>query len=151
MKKALPAFEKIEDVTPEQVRFVAGGHMTEPPSSVTYSSVVSYITNAYLNTPCREKIWIVVGPEFGSNAGSSSGAAWHKMIKNTMIHLGFPPCKADSDVWMKAATTLCGFKYCQCVLIYVDDVLHIAYDTKQVMDALVRLYELKEGTVGKPV
>eukprot|EP00957_Ditylum_brightwellii_P013914 1050198-Ditylum_brightwellii.AAC.1 len=81
----------------------------------------------------------------------SSGAAWHKMIKDIMIHLGFSPCKADPDVWMKAATTLCGFEYYQYVLIYVDDILHIAHDTKPVMDALARLYELKKGTVGKPV
>eukprot|EP00957_Ditylum_brightwellii_P194945 14852350-Ditylum_brightwellii.AAC.1 len=59
-----------------KARFVTGGHMTEPPSSLTYSSVVSRemvrialtiaalndlgimaadIGNAYLNAPCREK------------------------------------------------------------------------------------------------
>jgi hypothetical protein len=74
-----------------KARFVAGGHMTPPPSSMTYSTVVTResvriafllatlnglevqaadISNAYLNAPCREKIWIVAGPEFGSNEGS---------------------------------------------------------------------------------
>jgi hypothetical protein len=65
---------------------VAGGHTTEAPSSLTYSSVVSRdsvrialtsaalndlsvlacdIQNAYLTAPCREKIWTIAGPEFG--------------------------------------------------------------------------------------
>ena len=69
-----------------KARFVAGGHMTDTPSSITYSSVVSResvkiafliaalndldimlcdIGNAYLNAPCREKIWFVAGPECG--------------------------------------------------------------------------------------
>jgi hypothetical protein len=65
--------------------------MTEPPASITYSSVVSResfqiallvaalngldvmcadIQNAYLHAPCREKIWTIAGPEFGSDEGS---------------------------------------------------------------------------------
>jgi hypothetical protein len=65
-----------------KARFVAGGHMTQPASSLTYSSVVSRdsvrlafliaalnglsvvscdIWNAYLNAPCREKIWFQAG------------------------------------------------------------------------------------------
>jgi hypothetical protein len=73
-----------------KARLVAGGHTTEAPASLTYSSVVSRdsvwiafliaalnvldlfaadIGNAYLNAKCREKIWTVAGLEFGSNAG----------------------------------------------------------------------------------
>ena len=71
-------------------RFVAGGHMTETPTTLTYASVVSRylvpieltiaaldglgifscdIQNAYLTTECREKMWTRAGPEFGSEAG----------------------------------------------------------------------------------
>ena len=69
-----------------KAQFVAGGHMTEAPNSLTYLSVVSResikiaflvtalndldimscdIGNAYLNAPCREKIWFVAGAECG--------------------------------------------------------------------------------------
>jgi hypothetical protein len=69
-------------------RLVAGGHMTDPPASITYASVVSResvciafliaalkdldilaadIANAYLNAPVREKIFIVCGREFGDD------------------------------------------------------------------------------------
>jgi len=70
-----------------KARFVAGGHMTDPPSSITYSSVVSRdsvriafmlaslkglslcatdISNAYLNAEAREKVYTTAGPEFGA-------------------------------------------------------------------------------------
>ena len=66
-----------------KARYVAGGHMTEPPAAVTYASVVSResvriglliaalndlnilsadIQNAYLTSPCQEKIYTVFGP-----------------------------------------------------------------------------------------
>ena len=74
-----------------KARFVAGGHLTETPTSLTYSSVVSRdsvrialliaalndlnvsacdIQNAYLTADCREKIWFRAGPELGSEEGS---------------------------------------------------------------------------------
>ena len=86
--------------------------MTEAPSSITYSSVVSRdsvclafvlaalndldvmmcdIGNAYLNAPCREKIWFKGGCETGEDKGKvlvmtraiyglkSSGASWRSM------------------------------------------------------------------------
>ena len=73
-----------------KARFVVGGHTTDPPASITYSSVVARDTvriaftiaalngldvmscdigNAYLNAPCQEKIWCIAGPEFGSDKG----------------------------------------------------------------------------------
>jgi hypothetical protein len=75
-----------------KARLVAGGHKTDPPSSMTYSSVVSRdsiriafllaalndlevlaadIGNAYLNAPTREKVYSTAGKEFGSRAGET--------------------------------------------------------------------------------
>ena len=71
-------------------RFVAGGHMTKPPSSMNFSTIATRdsvriafllagldeldvqaadIRNVYLNTPCGELIWVVAGPEFGRGEG----------------------------------------------------------------------------------
>ena len=73
-----------------KARWVADGHKTEAPSSVTYSTVVTRdsvrillliaalndldvqgadIQNAYLTAPNREKLWMKAGPEFGDHAG----------------------------------------------------------------------------------
>ena len=110
-----------------KVRFVAGVHMTEILSSVTYSSVVSRdsvkiafllaalkdidvmacdISNAYLNAPCKERIWFIAGPECGSCVGmvcklmwalyglKSSGAAWRSMFSTFIKEgLGFKPIR----------------------------------------------------------
>ena len=69
-----------------KARLVAGGHKTDPPAQLTYSSVVSResvrigfliaamydldpqaadIGNAYLNATTKEKYYIITGPEFG--------------------------------------------------------------------------------------
>jgi hypothetical protein len=118
-----------------KARFVAGGHTMETPTSITYSSVVSRdsvriafliaalndvdimacdVSNAYLNAPCREKIWFVAGPEFGSRQGQvvkivralyglkSSGASWRSMLQQTIIEeLQFQPTIADPDVYRR--------------------------------------------------
>lgn len=73
-----------------KARFVAGGHTTKAPVSITYSSVVSWdsvrlafliaelnnlkifscdVGNTYLHAPCREKIWFQAGRECGEDAG----------------------------------------------------------------------------------
>ena len=65
-----------------KARFVAGGHLTDDPTTITYSSVVLRdsvrialtiaerngldvmccdMGNAYLNAPCREKVWFLGG------------------------------------------------------------------------------------------
>jgi hypothetical protein len=63
--KLLPAFQEIKchmifDIKMDfsrKARFVAGGHMTDPPSSITYSSVVSRerVLGSFL---CWHLFWI---------------------------------------------------------------------------------------------
>jgi hypothetical protein len=74
-----------------KARLVANGNETGAPPSLTYSSVVSRdsvhiaftiaalndlkllscdIQNAYLTADCRERIYCIAGPEFGSESGS---------------------------------------------------------------------------------
>jgi len=66
--------------------FVAGGHQTDPPKELTYSSIMSKdsvciiftlatlndlsilsadVQNAYLNAPTKERVYTTAGPEFG--------------------------------------------------------------------------------------
>jgi Reverse transcriptase (RNA-dependent DNA polymerase) len=69
-----------------KARYVGGGHVTKPPTTQTYASVVSResvriaflyaslndlkvmsadVQGAYLNAPCKEKVHTRCGPEFG--------------------------------------------------------------------------------------
>ena len=75
----------------QKARFVAGGHLTDDPTTITYSSVVSRdsvrialtivelngldvmccdVGNAYLNAPCREKVW------FWGGGGGGGARRW---------------------------------------------------------------------------
>ena len=116
-----------------KARMVAGGHTNETPAALTYASLVSRdsvsialtiaalknlkvlpcdIQNAYLTAKCREKIWTIAGPEFGSDVGKlmivvralcglkSSGAAFRALLSETVYDLGYTPSKADPDVWL---------------------------------------------------
>jgi hypothetical protein len=73
-----------------KARLVAGGHVTDPPSIITYASIVlresvqialliaalndlevmgADILNAYLTAPATEKVWTILGAEWGADAG----------------------------------------------------------------------------------
>ena len=76
----------------QKARYVAGGHLTDPPTSMTYSTVVSResvriafllaalnnleilagdIQNAYLNAPTSEKLYFVGGKEWKADEGKN--------------------------------------------------------------------------------
>ena len=175
-------FDVKMDLT-RKARFVAGGHLTEPPASITYSSVVSRdsvriafllaalneldilacdIGNAYLNAPCREKVWFVAGPEFGSRQGAvirivralyglkSSGASWRAMFNNSIQDMGFRPSIADPDVYLRPFAKPDGFKYYEYILVYVDDVLIVSHAPEEHLEIIKANYELNEASVGPP-
>jgi hypothetical protein len=173
-------FDVKMDLT-RKARFVAGGHMTETPASLTYSSVVSRdsvriafliaalndldilscdISNAYLNAPCREKIWFVAGPEFGSRQGQvvkvvralyglkSSGAAWRNYLQRSILEdLQFEPTIADPDVYRKRSRKPSGMEYWELLLVYVDDILIISHEPNTHLD---KLQHFTMSAAGKP-
>ena len=127
-----------------KAQYVADGHKTDTPSSVTYSTVVyrdsvriclmiagmndleilsGDMENAYLLAPCREKVWLRAGPEFGHLEGKimivrkalyglkSSGATFRAHLAETLDSIGFKSSLADPNVWMRPATKASGEKY----------------------------------------
>ena len=119
------------------------------------------IGNAYLNAKCREKLWTIAGHEFGSDKGSvmiiaralyglkSSGAAWRSKLSETLRDMGYKHSESDPDVWMKGDVKPDGTPYYKYMLVYVDDILHIAHDPNIDMKLISRYYRLKEGS-GEP-
>jgi shikimate kinase len=67
--------------------------------------VAADVGNAYLNADCREKIWFIAGPEFGTKKGKvliifkalyglkSSSAAWRALFSSMLHKLGYVPSK----------------------------------------------------------
>ena len=131
---------KMEDFC-RKACLVTGGRQTEAPTTITYASVVSCETvciallmaalndlevkvgdvlnlNAYTTAPVTKKVWTVLRPEFGSNAGKSAvivrtlyglksaGAAFRVHLASFMRQMGYTSCKADPNLWYKAETRL---------------------------------------------
>jgi hypothetical protein len=166
-----------------KARFMAEGHKTKTPAAMCYSSVVSRdsvrialtiaalngldilacdIQNAYLTADCREKVWIIAGPEFGSEAGKnmlvkkalyglkSSGAAFRAHLAETLDGMGYRPTYADPDVWLKPAVKPDGFEYYEYILCYVDDVLCISHDPMKSMKQIQHDFKLKDDKMAPP-
>jgi hypothetical protein len=167
---------KMEDFQ-RKARFVAGGHTTDKPHAMMYASVVSResvrialklaalkdlnvkmadIENAYPTAPITEKIWTLLGPEFGDDAGKwalivralyglkSAGAAFRNHLAECVKHLGWEPCRADRDLWMKAETRQNdGVRYWAYILIYVDDILCVHHDPGTPLAKLDEYFKMK--------
>jgi len=164
-------------------RLVGGGNQVDTPSHMTYASVVSRetvrialmlaalndlevkasdIQNAYLTAPCAEKIWTVLGPEFGPEAGKkaiivralyglgSAGASFTKHLADCMRHMKYSPCKADPDLWYKADCHPDGEPYYRYILLYCDDCLSIGLDAGKELEKLDHYFQMKKGSIGDP-
>jgi Reverse transcriptase (RNA-dependent DNA polymerase) len=82
---------------------------------------------AYLEAYTTEKVYIIAVPEFGEREGhilviskalyglQSSGARWHDRFADCIRELGFFPCKAEPDIWMRKKGSI--DKY---IAVYVD-------------------------------
>ena len=161
-----------------KARLVAGGHVTDAPAAMTYASVVSRETvrialtiaalnslsvktgdvmNAYITAPITEKVWTVLGPEFGNDECGlhaiivralyglkSAGAAFRAHLSSFMRKMGYTSCKADPDLWFKAETNpYDSARYYAYILCYVDDILVMNHDPETVLKEIDGYMPLK--------
>jgi Reverse transcriptase (RNA-dependent DNA polymerase) len=112
------------------------------------------IGNAYLEAYTSEKVYIIAGPEFGECEGHiliiskalyglrSSGVRWHDRFVDCIREIGFFPCKAEPDIWMRKEGNL--YEY---IAVYVDD-LAIAMKGKELTDILEKQHKFKLKETG---
>ena len=67
-----------------------------------------------------------------------------------MHDMGYRPCLADPDVWLRPAVKQCGFKYYEYVLTYVDDCLAISDNPKVTMQGIQAKFKLKNDKYAEP-
>jgi hypothetical protein len=121
------------------------------------------IENAYLTAPLTEKVWTVLGPEFGDDSGKralivralyglkSTGADFRNHLAEFMKHLGWNPCRADRDLCMKAETHPDdGVLYWAYILIYVDRILCVYHDPGSPLAKLDEYFKIKVGSIKFP-
>ena len=113
------------------------------------------IQNAYLTAKCREKIYTIVGPEFGSEEGSTmiiemalygikrGGAAFRSKLAGVLYdNLSYRPSLTDPDVYLRPARKPNSQKYYEYVLCYVDDVLVMLHNPQLTMGGIKETFKL---------
>ena len=167
-----------------KARLVAEGCNTPDPVNSTFAGVVSResvriaftyaalndldvwagdIQNAYLQAPCSEKYYTVMGKEFGSEFEGkkslitraayglkSAGADFRNHLRDCMKHLGYTSCLADPDVWMRPATRGDGLEYYEFILLYVDDILCVSANPKSALLQIDKYFPIKPDSLGPP-
>ena len=107
------------------------------------------VLNAYVMAPNQEKKWTGLGQKFGDDAGKSAiivrelyglrnaGASFRAHLEQCMCVLGYHPCDADPDLWMKGQyrpeDKLEHYSYISCS---VDDILCNHHDPDDVLNKL---------------
>ena len=163
-----------------KARLVSKGNETETPSTLSYLSEVSRdsvsiallvasqndlrllacdIQNAYLMADCREKTYIIAGPECGLEAGlvmvikkalyglKSIGATFRAHLAGTLNNLNYQPTKGDPDVWICPAMKPDGFEYYEMTLVYIDKLLCISAEPKATLEGIQSTFKLKDDRI----
>jgi hypothetical protein len=156
-----------------KARLVAGGHLTDPPSCLIYSSVVSRksvriaflitaingydviaadVQNSYVRATSLQKYYAIDGDEFGEDKGlKSSGASWRAHIAHTLLDMGFIPSCGDPDVWMRQAfNQMTKASYWEYIQVYVDDFLAIGMEPRATLNILESDYNYVLKDFGPP-
>jgi Reverse transcriptase (RNA-dependent DNA polymerase) len=112
------------------------------------------IGNAQLKATTSKKVYIIAGSEFGDQKGhvlvinkalyglQTLGKCWHEQLANCLRDLGFQPCVAESDIWLRVNHNI--YKY---IVVYVDDLPIVAKDPQSITDKLSKYSKFKlKGT-----
>ena len=112
------------------------------------------ISSAYLKVFTKEKLFVKAGPEFGDQEGRillvekalyglrTSGVRWHERLANRLRGMGFFPCKAEPNIWMREKAD-----HWEYIGTYVDDLAIASKDPQGIVDKLVKEYKFKlKGT-----
>jgi hypothetical protein len=104
----------------------------------------------------KEKVYIIVGPEFGVDLHGknliidkswyglkTSAARFHDHLSESLLRLGFKKTKHDPDLWIVDKSS--HYEY---LATYVDDILIWSKDPIAVIKSLEKTYMLK--SVGIP-
>jgi len=121
------------------------------------------IQNAYLSAPTSKKFWVECGLEFGSELLSKRAIVKHALyvtksagrnfcnhLRDCMRHIGFEPCRADPDMWLRLSKLDNGVEYYEYALLYLDDCLMVSQHPQSGLAQIGKYFTLKEGSVGTP-
>ncbi|KAL7426750.1 hypothetical protein ACHAXM_000563 [Skeletonema potamos] len=114
------------------------------------------IGNAYLEAFTKEKVYVIAGPEFEDLEGhvliisralyglKSSGLRWYERFADVLRDMGFTPCPAETEIWMRPCNNGSYYEY---IAVYCDDLTIASRNPKAITDDLEKKYKFKlKGT-----
>jgi len=109
------------------------------------------VGNAYLEANTKEKVYVIAGPEFGDELEGhlfvivkalyglkSSGLRWHERFAAVLDNMGFNPCIAEPDIWMRDQ----GDHY-EYIAVYCDDLTIASRNPEAITDELEHVHKFK--------
>ena len=79
-----------------------------------------------------------------------TGAVFRSFLGSKLRSLGYFPIKDDPDLWLRPAVKLDGTKYYKYLLAYVYDLCGMSMNTKNMLDAIGKMFTLKKESVKEP-
>ena len=119
----------------------------------------SDVQNAFLTALCKEKIWLIAGSEFGNEQGKkflvvrdlyglkSASAEFQAYMADKLDEMGFKSSVADLEVWMMPAVKPDREEYYEYILMYVDDILAISMQPRDVMKDIKQIFKFNNNKV----
>jgi hypothetical protein len=162
-----------------RTRFLAGGHKTETPSSITYASVVLLesvrivflmaklidldVMDANIEGAMKRKglhdmrtrVWRehvgkVTVIKLAFYGIKSSGLAWISHLEENLRSMDLKIFHAANNFWYRPATKMDIQEYYKYVLVYNDDILAISTNRTDILATLDQYYMLKANSFGPP-
>ena len=120
--------------------------------------IAADVASAYLQALTCEKVYTIAGPEFGSEwegkiliivkalyGLKASGGMWHQKLADNLRSMGFRPCQADFDLWIRP----CDNHY-EYIAVITDDLLLFTRNPAGILCPLKEVYGYELKGVGKP-
>jgi hypothetical protein len=121
------------------------------------------IQNAYLTSPCKEKLYTILGKEFGPNRKVKkaivvwafyglklASSSFRNHLASCLKQLGFTSSRGDPDVWFWPAQKSNGEEYYEYLFVYRDDILAIGVDPNDILMKLNKYFKLKPDSIHPP-
>ena len=81
----------------------------------------------------------------------SSGAAFRAHLGKCMQGLGYEPCLADPDLWLRREVRPDDkFEYYSYILCYVDDITVVHHAASEILERIDKYFTLKPSSIGEP-
>ena len=80
----------------------------------------------------------------------SSGAAFRAFLAQTFDKMGFQSSIADPDVWLRPVTKPDGEQYYEYIICYIDDVLGISMNAKELLQEIQKDFKFKKDKIEPP-